>query len=271
MIVQSAPQGQPHFVILQTDHALTSGQLAKAFGNKAFAPLTPRALMEFVSAHHDEGWAELDQRFLQDPRTGLPYNLVQTPLAELVRTGAGSPDFNQAHHPFCGLISSMHTYGLYHGRYGLSDKIFIDLMPDQLRPFVSEMLTNELVRQEQIKTTLRNDRHTAAWVTEEAMFHNYKLLQFFDTLALYFHTTHSTTRTTAEFMNVPRTLGDDVTITIRPLGDDVYGLSPYPFQQDQLTITTKGRYLTPQPEGTDLAAVIQALPFERQTATLTAD
>lgn len=271
MIVQTAPLGQPHFIILQTDHALTSGQLARAFGNNTFAPLIPQALMEFVTAHHDEGWAELDQRFLQDPTTGLPYNLVKTPLAELVRTGSGSPDFNEAHHPYCGLISSMHTYGLYHGRYGLSDKIFIDLMPDQLQPFVSEMLANELVRQEQIKTTLGSDSHTAKWVTEENLFHNYKLLQFFDTLALYFHTTHSEARTTAEFMNVPQAIGYDVTITIRPLGDEIYGLSPYPFNQDNLIITTKGRYLAPQPEGTDLAAVIKDIPFVHQKVTLVAD
>lgn len=268
MIVQSAPAGKPHFVILQTDHARMSGQFAAAFGNEQFAALAPRQAMEFVSGHHDEGWAELDSRVLQDPETGLPYNLVKTPLPELVRTGSGSPDYNEAYHPYSGLMSSMHTYGLYHGRYGLSDKIFIDLMPADIKPFVTEMLATELGRQVKLKKKMEADPDLADQLSEKRIFDNYKLLQFFDTLALYFHMTAPELRGESNFPHVPQQPGQDVTITIKPVSDGTYALDPFPFKESGLTFSVIGRYLSPQSTDTDLVALFNKTETATQTITL---
>jgi hypothetical protein len=268
MIVQTALPDQPPFVIVQTDHARASAEFARQFGNDQFKAPELSKLMVYVTAHHDDGWAELDARWLQDPATGLPYHLVKTPLAELVRTGTGSPDVNEAYHPFCGIISSMHTYGLYHGRYGLSDKIFISLMPDDLKPFVTQMLADELARQARLKAQLAANPKTADWVDEAYLFHHYKLLQFFDTLALYFQTTHALARGTTTFENVPRAIGDDVTITLTPLGENRYGLSPYPFSAETVTLSTPGRYMTPQPIGSDLSAIASGTQVKLETVYL---
>jgi hypothetical protein len=46
--------------------------------------------------------------------------MARTPTPEVVKTNFGSPDFNEAHHPYCVLLSSMHSVGLYNGRYGFS-------------------------------------------------------------------------------------------------------------------------------------------------------
>ncbi|MCE2512003.1 MAG: DUF3891 family protein, partial [Acidimicrobiia bacterium] len=127
MIVQPPAGGAadaPHFVIAMHQHTAFAGSLAAGFGNDAFAGLEPAEPMQYIVDHHDAGWADLDARAPQNPATGLPYNLTATPLAQIVATSAASPKFNEAHHPFSGIISSMHTYGLYCGRYGLSDKIF---------------------------------------------------------------------------------------------------------------------------------------------------
>ena len=144
MIIQTTPENTPHLVIIQTDHALMSGVFAAAFGNAEFAPIYPAEAMIYVSGHHDEGWAPIDARVEQDKNTGLPYHLTATPLPYLVQTSAGSPAFNEAHHPYSGIMSSMHTYGLFHGRYGLSDKIFINLVPAEHKTAVSDMLQAEL-------------------------------------------------------------------------------------------------------------------------------
>jgi hypothetical protein len=268
MIIQSAPKGQPHFVIEQVDHARMSGRLAEAFGNAEFAPLDPREPLVFMVAHHDEGWAELDARARRDPNTGLPYHLTQTPLADLLPTNTGSPDFNERHHPLSGLISSMHTWGLYHGRYGLSDFIFIDRVPTEMRPQVDAMLDGELQRQERLKARLRGDPATAQFADEAHIFTFYKLLQFFDTLSLYFHTAHAEARKEAQFKNVPRAVGDDVTVTIKPTGDGRYALSPFPFAGDALTVWVEGRYLTPQPEEVDLAQLLRSKPKVKQEYVL---
>lgn len=244
MIVQSAPSGEAQFVITQIDHARASGTLAAVFGNAEFATLNPHEPMLYMVAHHDEGWEEVDAAELTDPDTELPYNLIKTPILKLIETGGQSPEHNEGHHPYSGLISSMHTWGLYHGRYGLSDKIFIDSFPSEHRPAVDRMLAGEKARQARLTEQLKADPSTAAWVDEQVVFHNYKLLQFFDTLALYFHTTHPTLRGEAQFKNVPRGVGDDVMVTITPLGDEVYRVTPFPFS-GEVTFTTHGRYMKP--------------------------
>ncbi len=264
MIIQTAPKGAPHFVITQIDHARASGQLAAAFGNDQFAEPLARDLLVYIVTHHDEGWRDLDDRWLINPQTGLPYHLTHTPILELIKTGSASPDFNEKHHPYCGLLSSMHTWGLYHGRYGLSDKIFIDSFPTEHRPSVDQMLAGEQARQTRIKALLGAHPDTSPWVTEQALFANYKLLQFFDTLALYLQTTHASERGESQFLRVPLSLEADTTVTIRPVGDDSYQLTPYPFRESEIVVTTRGRYVA---SGTSAEAAA-TLPYTEQSARL---
>lgn len=267
MIIQTAPENQPHFVIRQADHARLSGQFAAAFGNAQFALLAPAEPVIFAARHHDEGWQPTDEMVLADPKTGLPYHLTQTPLAELLKTSVRSPEFNEQHHPYSGLLSSMHTVGLFNGRYGLSDKIFIDLVPAEYKSPLLALLQNEEARQERLKEQLRGGE-TAVYTQHAPLFHNYKLLQFFDTLALYFHTTHPAARTTSRFLNVPRAVGDDVTITITPVAANLYALSPYPFCQPETHFSYQGRYLTPQPLGTNLHAYMNSIEFSTEEIIL---
>ena len=49
------------------------------------------------------------------------------------------------------------------------------------------MLDGELERQKRLKGELANDPAATAWLDERHIFQNYKQLQFFDTLGLYFH------------------------------------------------------------------------------------
>ncbi len=270
MIIQTAPENEPHLVIMQTDHALMSGAYAAAFGNVEFAPLDPDEPMIYVSGHHDEGWAPIDGRVEQDAKTGLPYHLTGTPLPYLIQTSAGSPAFNQKHHPYSGIMSSMHTYGLFHGRYGLSDKIFIDLIPDAHKTAVADMLQAELDRQTRLKAHMSADPAMAPLATEEMLFHNYKLLQFFDTLALYFHMVHESERGDSYFENVPRAVGDDVTIIIRRVEKGIYALDPYPFRETGMVFSYSGRPMTPQPIGTDLKSLMAETEPVAETVTLIA-
>ncbi len=271
MIVQSAPEGSPRFVIAMIQHTTFAGELARHFGNDEFAPLDPREPLEFVVANHDRGWDELDARAPQDPATGLPYNLSATPLTEIVATSAGSPDYNERHHPLSGIISSMHSYGLYHGRYGLApDKLFIDRIPDDLRPETDAMLEAELARQDRLRDRLGSDPATAAWGADEAIFTAYKQLQFFDTFSLYCHLVPEGSRGDAAFAHVPAGPGADVTISVQERPGAVYALDPYPFDVEPLEAATSGRYLLPQEPGADLAAVLASTPVREQAVTLVA-
>lgn len=269
MIVQSSDSGR-HLVLDMDQHTTMAGRFAAHFGNEVFEPVTPRELMIFVVAHHDAGWAPVDATNPRDPKTGLPYNLVQTPIPRILATSKGSPDLNEAHHAFCGLISSMHTTGLYTGRYGLSDKVFVDMVPEDVKPELVRFLGAEETRRASLIETLRASPDTATWADEAFLFHCYKQLQFFDTLALYFHTTHAAARQPTTFANVPRAVGDDVTIAVTPKGQGRYAFDPFPFDTPGVEVPYTGRWVEPQPEGVDMPSVVAAGPLHTETVVLEA-
>lgn len=273
MIVQSAATahvGQPRFVMRMTEHTAFARKLAEHFGNDTFEPVRPRSEMLFVAGHHDQGWAEWDAAPEIDPETGLPYHLVRTPRPVTLETGVASADFNEAHHPYCGLLSSMHIWGLYNGRYGYSDQVLIDSVPTEYRAAFREMLDGQLARQERLKAELAEKTATAPWVEEAHLFQNYKQLQFFDTLALYFHCAAPGTRGEAAFKHVPKSGSEDVTVTVRPAGNEVYAFAPYPFDADPLELSFEGRYLTPEDVAGNAAGAMRDTATSRQTVTFTA-
>ncbi|HCH55613.1 MAG TPA: hypothetical protein DEV64_00865 [Rhodospirillaceae bacterium] len=133
MIVQTAAEGAPRFVMRLSGHTALSDQLAEAFGNADFEPAEDEA-SRYIIANHDAGWADLDAEFRVDPNTGCPYNPAETPFELIMKTSCGSPDFNERHDPFSGLLSSMHSWGLYNGRCGLSDVVLLDKVAEQNVP-----------------------------------------------------------------------------------------------------------------------------------------
>ena len=213
MIIQTAPSGTPRLAIMMYEHNALCLQLAHAFGNGRFEPLSPADLMIHVISHHDAGWIDFDRNPKIDPATGLPYNLVDTPPEFITTTSRLSPDFNQRQHPYCGLISSMHSWGLYNGRYGLSKLVLLDKIAAKDRPLADKMLNGELERQKRLKAELATDPEARAWLDERKIFQNYKALQFIDTLALYFNRIHPSERVEQAFENVPLSPEQDVTIT----------------------------------------------------------
>ena len=272
MIVQTAPDGAPSFIITMAEHTSFAGQLARLFGNDRFEPVEPREEMLYLIDHHDQGWRELDAEALMDPKTRLPYHLVETPLEKIVQTSARSPSLNSERHPYCGLLSSMHTWGLYNGRYGLSDMVLLDSISEEMRPLVQAMLDGELERQKRLKAQLAARPDTAEWLEEPRLMQNYKQLQFFDTAALYFQMRHDDVRGAARFDHVPLNAKEDVEVAVTRHAPGVYGFTPFPFGQAGVEVSFTGRYLSPlaQTDHRELAAVLAALPKISQTVKLVA-
>ena len=261
MIVQSAPDGEPRLVITMAEHTALAGQAARAFGNDHFEPVSPADEMLYIIDNHDAGWAKLDQQAPTDANTGLPYNLVETPFEKIIKTSSQSPDFNTKHHSYCGLLSSMHSWGLYNGRYGLSDHVLLDSIADANRADADRMLDAELERQNRLKAELAQDPATAPWVEDGHLMQNYKQLQFFDTLALYFNCKHEGAREIQTFEHVPMDEHRDATITLEPIGESRYRFAPYPFAEDGIELSFTGRYASPDDNGepTDFATSSQSV------------
>jgi hypothetical protein len=274
MMTQTAPEGEPHFVNTMLEHTAMCGQMAHAFGNDRFEPPAPFSEVVSMVENHDRGWDDYDRNPGIDPATRLPYIMARTPAPDAVKTNRGSPDFNEAHHPYCGLLSSMHSVGLYNGRYGFSQFVVrtqattsIDVA-NANRPLIDAMLAYEEARQARIKATLATDAVMRDWVADRHLFRNYKQLQFFDTLSLYFHLRHAGERGDQIYVHVPTNADADATLTLKKVDERVYSLDPYPFAADKLTLVCHGRYVKPFPEDFDPAkvgAALRALPGDRQT------
>jgi Protein of unknown function (DUF3891) len=246
MIIQTAPAGTQRLAVMMYEHTALCGQFARAFGNETFEALAPLDLMVYVIAHHDAGWTEFDRDPTIDPDTGLPYNLIETPAKYITVTSRLSPDFNERQHPFCGLISSMHSWGLYNGRYGLSDHVLIKKFPEQERPLAERMLDGELARQRRLKDEIGKDPALAGRLSEKKLFQNYKQLQFIDTLALYFNRVHRDERGPQTFAHVPLNAEADASVTIQPAEPGVYTLSPFPFAPEETEFAFAGRRISPR-------------------------
>jgi hypothetical protein len=264
MIIQTAPPGTPPLAVMMHEHTALCAQFARAFGNDRFESLSPLDLMIYVIGHHDAGWTEFDRDPVTDEKTGLPYNLVETPAEHITVTSRLSPDFNERQHPYCGLISSMHSWGLYNGRYGLSNLVLIDRIPQHDRPLAARMLDGELSRQKKLKEEIGKDSRLSGWLDEKKIFQNYKQLQFLDTLALYFNRVHPDERGLQTFENVPLNAEEDAAVTIQPQARGVYALAPFPFAPHAAEFAFAGRRVTPRQDEANggWSAVLKRAPTE---------
>jgi hypothetical protein len=273
MMIQNAPPGQQRFISTMAEHNELCGQFARAFGNDRFERPEPFELMLFVIGHHDWGWKTWDARPAFDPAAGVPCGLGAARQPGSFATIAASPDVNETYHPYCGLLSSMHSWGLSNDRYGFS-RFRARPGGGTSRPVTTGMadktdalLASELARQERLRAQLAADPATRGWVEEKHLFQNYKQLQFFDTLALYFNLRHDSERCEEVYVHVPMTAEEDTNITVRPEGNGTYNFTPFPFAGERLEVINHGRWFMPLPAGEepgDLATLLYGRPAARQ-------
>ncbi len=248
MIVQSAAEGSPHFVLTMVDHLAFATKLGENFGNEKFGSVEPLDLMLYAIKNHDAGWKPLDDVAAIDREKGLPYNLIETPFDDRIRTTTGSPDAVAAHHPYCELIASMHTHGLYHGRLGVSDIVVLDLVDEDHRPALDKILGKEETRQKRLKGELAANPETAHLVEEKQLMQNYMQLQFFDTLCLYFQRAGEGDRGVETFPKVPISANEEVSVTVKGVSEGVYSFDPFPWKTEGLELSFEGRWIAPNPD-----------------------
>lgn len=278
MIIQTAPANEKRFISTMVQHLDLCDQYVRAFGNDEFERPEPYDEVVYIVGHHDRGWDALDAQPVLDETSRMPCGIGSGPVPNVVTTSRGSPDFNESRHAYCGLLSSMHSWGLYKERYGLSEFRVLGggksvPVPPGEEDTVKALLDGELARQARLKAELAASPETAGWVEEQRLFRNYKLLQFFDTLALYFNLRHTSEHAEEVFVHVPKSDTVDVDVTLRPKGNGRYTLTPFPFAGERLETRCKGRYLSAlekDAKSDDLAIVLDGQPIEEQIFVLEA-
>lgn len=272
-MIQTAPHDGKRFISTMLEHLSLCHQFVIAFGNAEFERPEPYDEFVYTVKNHDRGWDQFDLNPVLDEETGYPCGIGSGSVPNVVATSKLSPDFNETRHAYCGLLSSMHSWGLYNERYGFSDFRVLGKgksvpVPPEENDMVKGLLDNELSRQKQLKAKLAADPKTTAWVEEKNLIRSYKLLQFFDTLALYFNMRHSSEHEDETFIHVPNSVDVDVEITVRPVGGNHYTFTPFPFHGDKLEVHCEGRYfeaLSPANKPDDLGEAFYSLPTERQS------
>lgn len=257
------PAGAKPLVVTQDFHLNLAGQFALRWGNERFADPDPFFILHYMARNHDAGWLEFDWDPVVDPETGLAFSVEKTPLTELATIHRRNIARNYNFHPYAGLLSAMHIKGFFTSRLGMSTFLVIDkfreLYPDIVEPLIDECDANI----EEWTEEVRAKPETASWVTGDRLWANYRLVQIFDQLSLYFCL--GKTSQEIPFTNVPVDDTESVDIVVRPLGDDVFSLNPYPLSAIPVRVVLDARAVMPpmrSPHEDLLSAPIRQLEFE---------
>ncbi|WP_435156716.1 DUF3891 family protein [Haladaptatus sp. DFWS20] len=238
--------------ITQPDHAALAGQFAEHWGNNTFERPTPFAAMTLVAANHDNGWWEYDRTpHLLD---GDIVDFVSVPAAEWIAFYDDGISTVAEMNRYAGLVASMHGSGLRRRRYGLSAswpdtppafEEFVDREERRQRQLASELHESNGSEEERLSDedmsvlTALHEQGKPPAGTESRLWCNFELLQAWDTLSLIFGTSEDPGETTIE--SVPAKPGEEVSVTVQPVGDREFELNPYPFTESPLTVSVPAR------------------------------
>jgi Protein of unknown function (DUF3891) len=226
------PSGAPENVIVrkqsndeliligQTDHSRLVGQLAAHWGNETFAVPQPYTSMVRAATFHDYGWLRYETSPLTHPETGEPYQFLQVPLGTTqLEAYQWSLDWLAGIDKYSGLIINMHRTGLWKNRYGtIAHPGGYNLR--ELSPEVGQFIERNEAWQE---------RERASW-DRDALWTNYKLMQVWDLLGLYF-CCHEPYEDYVEPVPVRYSGHSETRLTMTPLGPYHVKVDPYPFNK----------------------------------------
>lgn len=228
MIVRD--RGDSWQVVLQPDHADLSAQFARAWGNAdGFAAPTPLDPVVVASARHDDGWAVWERAPSFDAENGRPRNFLDVQVPSHLAFYRAAIVSVLDHDRYAGLLVSMHGAGIYRGRYGTQPSLkltFADEVREQVDRFVRE--------QEELQPRLAAELGAA----EDERWTNYKLLQVFDRLSLYFCLKDLEAGEADTIAPVPVDYsGGEVSLAIEPTGPWRVRIDPFPFAESPARFT----------------------------------
>jgi hypothetical protein len=104
-------RGEDFLLITQHDHAQLSGRFARHVGNALFStPLPFDETIDGISLH-DCGWPLHDDSPTLSPQ-GYPLDVLESPMSIATRVWSESASRAAAHHPYSGLLVSLHVLRL---------------------------------------------------------------------------------------------------------------------------------------------------------------
>ena len=246
MVIRELKDGRA-FVSLQEDHAELAAQFAAHWGNERFSQLRPYETMVFATTYHDSGYREFEGNPPINTEKGRPYAHRETvPSFEAIELEAYAKnvDWISSHDPYAGLLVSMHRTGLWQNRYNVFTKPTGNVR--ERSPAVQKAKKDMEAKQQEMKNILA----TRSAGFDDELSYNYRALQIFDLLSLYFCCDgYNSEREFKSYTIAPIRLAydnpEEAELTIVPNGPGSVKMSPYPFDVSPLQVSVRARIMRP--------------------------
>jgi hypothetical protein len=174
MIVRKESNGEL-LLVPQTEHSRLVGQLASHWGNDRFARPEPYDSVARAATFHDFGWLRYETAPAFDPQTHETPNFRDIPTSPTrLSEYQWCVDWFLGPDKYASLIASMHRTGLWRARYDAIEHPKPVLRPQKAD--VEAYIEQNEARQQQERSSFDEDQ---VWT-------NYRLLQVWDLLGLYF-------------------------------------------------------------------------------------
>jgi len=231
-------------LVAQTDHSQLVGQMASHWGNSQFDSPTPYDSVVRAAIYHDYSWLLYETSPRIDPSSHQPYGFLQLPLGKSqIETYQWLLDWMYKMDQYSALLMSKHRTGLWKARYG-TIKYPKGYNLANPAPEVAQFIENNEQWQEKVKAHYDSDTFDF----------NYRLLQVWDILGLYF-----CCREVGEDYIDPVPLSynhgpaEGIRMTMTALSPTKVKFDPYPFDVHPAKIQLRHKLVEPGPFEDDLA------------------
>jgi hypothetical protein len=226
-------------LVTQEDHAELSAQFAAHWGNEKFSKLEPYDSMVFATLHHDSGYREWEGVPPINLAERRPYGHREDPPSfeqTELRSYVTNIDWVNSHNPYAALIVSMHRTGLWQNRY--------DVLGPAKRKSQRSQETWAVI--EKLESRQRNEKKLLGEGEpgfERQLWFNYKTLQVYDVLSLYFCCNGYEGERLKEDRIGPIPVAydaeEEASLRITPIKETAVQIAPYPFDVSPLKISLR--------------------------------
>jgi hypothetical protein len=259
VILRPDGDGGSVVAIGQASHAWLSAQLARAWGNAAFAAPAPLEEVILGALQHDIGMADWDRTPERNPDTGLPRQFYELDRRTHLALWTGAPDRVLTQSRYAALLVSLHGTGLYERFPPRTED------PDILAA-VDAYMNGQRALQQQLARQVH--------AQPDELRRNQALLAVLDDLSLAIcraiHEPHTTppAPTTGSGDGTPHR---QLVLFATSAAADAYILDPWPFAHASLDVVVEGRVLEgPAPDDAALQTALDRAPVRTVRVSLDA-